>query len=553
MGRVRDMEKAVRKCVVTITAGDLWEKVADITHGPMRAYAERIGADWLCIRDHDGILGKAHPKALKLELRRLLREGYDRIIYIDSDCLVRDDCPDLFAEVPEEKIGLFEEGRFTTRGPVMQLHLRKMGMNGAAKSEIEKAEKWMGCGRYYNDSVVVLSKKHAGVLSIEPWCEHKLDLSAHLNFLIHSYGHEVHLLSHRFNRMQFLDHITGENPLASYILHFQGQITHARDLAMLEGVLEQWKSVDRKTFDRRLIWLEVKGGLGDQICAEPVARHLRQRFFPGDHMVVSTDFPEAFASLKDFGVQVVKAGEMAYNRAYFRMETYPHDSNPALAFISPALTHSTDFAALCAFKGTLDNADKRIKLVTEPLDTFGDLEGIIRQSVVVHAGRTWESRTFPSSWWEQVIEGLLEKGLDVVLVGQDSKDKGSVDLPHTILGHDKLLDLRNKLKLPELFRVIQIAPALVTNDSAPVHVAGAFNNWLFLVATSREACHVLPYRYGTQDQKVVTYGKILERDMAPNCTTAVDLVHATPEEILAALPDPRELVDDVERAVENNV
>jgi lipopolysaccharide biosynthesis glycosyltransferase len=99
-----------KRAVVTITVGEKFKNIAELTHPTIKNYAEKIGADFICL-DEDRKFS-AHWK--KFELYYLLKD-YDRIIYVDTDLIIRDDCPDLFEIVPEKKIGMFNEGIYEAR------------------------------------------------------------------------------------------------------------------------------------------------------------------------------------------------------------------------------------------------------------------------------------------------------------------------------------------------------------------------------------------------------------------------------------------------------
>lgn len=66
----------------------------------MQAYALRIGADFKCIQ-HDNHASAALPRphAVKFYCGLELAH-YERVMWIDADCLVSPNCPDLFAHVP---------------------------------------------------------------------------------------------------------------------------------------------------------------------------------------------------------------------------------------------------------------------------------------------------------------------------------------------------------------------------------------------------------------------------------------------------------------------
>jgi lipopolysaccharide biosynthesis glycosyltransferase len=98
-------------CVLTIAVGDDFQKMAKITHPTLKAYADRIGADFICVDKNT--CSTPHWEKF-INIYKLLIK-YERIIYLDTDLIVRDDCPSLFDIVPEAKIGMFNEMPFTTR------------------------------------------------------------------------------------------------------------------------------------------------------------------------------------------------------------------------------------------------------------------------------------------------------------------------------------------------------------------------------------------------------------------------------------------------------
>ncbi len=79
----------MKKALVTLACGHFFEQLGTITHPTLAAYAKKIGADFVVWRD---AAGHAIPHYKKLDLARLLDE-YDRILYVDTDVIIRDDAP----------------------------------------------------------------------------------------------------------------------------------------------------------------------------------------------------------------------------------------------------------------------------------------------------------------------------------------------------------------------------------------------------------------------------------------------------------------------------
>ncbi|MBF0553719.1 MAG: hypothetical protein HQK96_04095 [Nitrospirae bacterium] len=131
----------------------------------------------------------------------------------------------------------------------------------------------------------------------------------------------------------------------------------------------------------------------------------------------------------------------------------------------------------------VDNSDE------EELDaTLGGFD--LSKSILIHPGRHWESKTFPRKWWQEIINKVSEKA-PVCLIGTDShENRGAfqLDVP------SNSFNLIDRTSIGGLISAVARAPVLVSNDSAPIHIAGAFDNWVVLIPTCKHPDHVLPYR-----------------------------------------------------------
>jgi len=157
----------------------------------------------------------------------------------------------------------------------------------------------------------------------------------------------------------------------------------------------------------------------------------------------------------------------------------------------------------------------------------------------VHPGRSWQSKTFPVWYWQEIINGLIEKGIPVALIGKEV-DK---DFGHVKVDGSKCLDLRDKLSLAQLIDVIAEAPVLISNDSSPIHIAGAFDNWIGLLTSCKEPHHILPFRNGYQEFKSEVFvKKLIERPYEPNLTECQPADTCTEQELLDALEPSQNIV-----------
>jgi lipopolysaccharide biosynthesis glycosyltransferase len=486
-----------------VTLSKDFEEVSALTHPTIKAYADKIGADFVVI---DKV--KLSTKFFHYEKFQIfdLLTKYKRIIYLDSDITIRPDCPNLFDVVPEHKLGLFNEGRFMDMTGVMQDACRRY------KISLPKWER-----QSYNAGVMVLSRLHRGIFKKPEGEEYDVFGAPvgvyhyeqpYLNLKIISEGYVVQELTHNFNRLSIMDQHTGENHLSSYIVHYAG-VPKEHRAGLIAADLKSWETTAPDYKYKKNIRILVGGGLGDQIDEEPVVRFICEKMHPGENIKVCTDFPELFRHLP---VDIKKnPWKVDDGIVYYTMEALPPPTAPIWQFMAQTLCHSTDFASLSTLRRTLPNSDKQIRLTVELEDiaSLVNTVGIrnLADLILVHPGRGWASKTLPPEYWQGIIDGLVEKGLPVAVIGKYvSEEQGLVDVQCP----EGVLDLRNLLTLKELIALISQAKVLVSNDSSPIHIAGAFDGWIVLLPTCKHPDHVLPFRHGRQDYKTLAlYDKLV--------------------------------------------
>lgn len=247
----------------------------------------------------------------------------------------------------------------------------------------------------------------------------------------------------------------------------------------------------------RKLHINIGGGLGDQICAEPIIRYMQNTWFKNDDFVITTHYPDLFSHLnvKLYNAQINTEMRMIAN-------THPSDADGP-SKISFQKIHPVDYIAIRLLRRTLPNALKTIQLKVDPLALkkiqifLGDNH---KKCILLHAGAGWDSKTFDANHWNSYIRILQKNGFFVCLIGREF----SVNAVNhgTVAG---LLpvdwDSRNQLSLKELIALISVCPLLISNDSAPVHIAGAFDNHIGLIASCKDPSYILPYRECSQYYK----------------------------------------------------
>jgi ADP-heptose:LPS heptosyltransferase len=191
------------------------------------------------------------------------------------------------------------------------------------------------------------------------------------------------------------------------------------------------------------------------------------------------------------------------------------DDNQSEHKLSHILFHPTDFASMSMIKRNIPHNEKTIKLkldaedVAYVIDLLKD-KNPDKPTVLVHPGKWWPAKTLPMEWWQEIVDKLSEK-LTVVLIGKTIDEKQGY-LPITCPKDG--IDLRDLTSLGELMVLISLSKCLLTNDSSPLHIGGAFDNWIVVIPTSKGPDHILPYRNGTQSYKTkALYKKLLIDDL----------------------------------------
>lgn len=490
----------MKKAVVTICIGDEFFELAKFTHPTIKSYADRIGAEFIVISEC-----KTTPHWEKFAINDLLNT-FDRIIYLDTDLIVRDDCPDLFDVVPYNQIGAFNEAKFAHREYSIIETAKAYGIDPSKIS-------WNG--KYYNTGVMVISKCHKKFFK-KPEKEYSnFYEQGYLNLKIsveESYrGKEddplMFDLSYNYNRMTCLD-FCGEVRHASYIIHYAGYHYFTQPgeiLSIVRDDLEEWGNSGPAYAYKRKIVVVVSGGMGDQVDAEPTLRYMQKVYKDSADIIVTTHWPRLF---KHLDYEIINHNQFVpgAHRPFYEMKTFPDPTTITYSVISNLLCHTVDYCSIAALQRVLPLPDKIVKLETSEEDDK-ELDEVLNgfdltKAVLIHAGRHWNSKSFPIEWWQGVVD-TVAKEVPVCLVGTDDhSNRGAYQLNVP----DNSINLIDRTTVGSLISAISRAPVLVSNDSVPVHIAGAFDNWIIVVPTCKHPDHILPFRR-CPDGKISVYHK----------------------------------------------
>jgi len=517
--------------VLTISIGDYYNELAKHTLPSIKKYADKIGADFLNISEFNP--NYITQKWNKFYISELLNK-YKRILYLDIDLIIREDTPSLFDIVPEDKLGMFNEGRYASRYEYLEQASEYYG---------EPLKKWGG--KFYNSGVMVISRIHKNIFRLPKGIDFVETDQPYINLRINNDKVEMFDLDYKFNRMDLLDKFIGISRLDSYIVHYAGAPRNVIMDVLLKDI-QQWEQDSPEYKYNRNILISVTAGMGDQLCAEPAIRYT-QKIYPDANIFVVSHFTRLFEHL-DMPVFDYEQWK-GINDAILTMYSCPDDEQSEHR-LSHVLFHPTDFASMSMIKRTIPNEEKTIKLkvniedVSSVIDMLKD-KPKDKKLVLIHPGKWWPSKTFPVEWWQEVIDKLSEK-LCVGIIGKTiDKDQGYLPVQCPADG----FDFRDITSLGELIALISLTKCLVTNDSSPLHIAGAFDNWIVTMPTCKHADHILPFRNGTQYYKTKALQKKLLLDdleirHTEFLTDTIDKIPAG-KTLWDYLPDPDTVVKEV--------
>ncbi len=350
-----------------------------------------------------------------------------------------------------------------------------------------------------------------------------------------------------------MDQLTGEERHDSYIIHYAGVPDTNFVLSLIPKDIAKWEEDSPAYEYQKHICVDVQGGLGDQVDAEPSVRFMKKHIYPDDDIVVITHFPRLFQHL-DVDVHEHGAFTPEPDTPYHKRLSLPGPSLMQWAIVSNLMCHTVDYCSMALLKRTLPMKDRTIRLevTQEDMDNLRAIMGDIdlTKLVLIHPGRHWESKTFPDSWWQEVIDGIRAAGLPVCIMGKqdylrgtDTIERGTVDLEI----REGMVDTRTLLDLGAFIALISQGRILLSNDSSPIHIAGAFNNHIILIPTCKHPDHLLPYRRRSISYKAIAlYQKLTIDDVnqQPTATygTSGECVDG---DILDYLPEPDTVIQTV--------
>lgn len=189
------------------------------THNILKLYADKCKADFKILDKDPVVWTEEKPPRPHFRIMELynLHEEYDRILCIDSDVIINKGCPNIFDEVPDDRIGTVTYDNIP--GSVEERKLERI--------MIQKAWGEIGWNdQNVNTGVFVTSKMHRNIFTPfkgQYWTALGTD-DIHIGYLIKYYGFKIHRLSFEWNHMSIFSQPWNKSAskFDSYIIHYAG-------------------------------------------------------------------------------------------------------------------------------------------------------------------------------------------------------------------------------------------------------------------------------------------------------------------------------------------
>jgi len=199
-------------CVLTM-ASQSYQELSRLTLPKIQGYAAKIGADFIVLPGWGVIC--SNPGWEKFRIREFL-EKYERVIWIGSDCIVMQNCPNLFDVVPPDTFGATDEWPLFHAPEFTSFPKKQCQFYGIPEYQPQQ---------YFNSDVLVVSRCHSDLFWLPPTlCTDYYNEQTYLNVLLETRHIKTMDLGFRYNHI-FMGHGNypgSDDRMHSYIIHYTG-------------------------------------------------------------------------------------------------------------------------------------------------------------------------------------------------------------------------------------------------------------------------------------------------------------------------------------------
>ena len=191
--------------VVTLCIGKNFGLIGKLTHSLFKNYAEKIQADFHIIRQRK--FSHLPIPFEKYQLFHLLK-GYDRVLFLDTDVVVRPDSPNIFDIVPEGCFGAY----------LTNTHSR---CHDKSIEEIQKQLPdltWKN--DYFNSGVMVLNREHKSLFNFDHGTFEGFYEQTQLNYNLQKLQIPLYDITYKFNHVELIGVPISKR--STFFIHYAG-------------------------------------------------------------------------------------------------------------------------------------------------------------------------------------------------------------------------------------------------------------------------------------------------------------------------------------------
>ncbi len=197
--------------LITLCIGDNFKKVSELTVPFMKEYAKKYNIDFIILTEELNFEIKQYNK---FAIFKFL-EKYKRICYIDIDILINvNTAPNIFEYVPEEKVGILEEGKYFPERLLQNILIKEN--NNLVK-------------KYFNTGVIVFSHRHENLFLLKNCLIDNYAEQTYINYNISEFEIPVFDIEWRWNNCIFHD---PDKKIESFFIHY-ACLKQTRDLDLI--------------------------------------------------------------------------------------------------------------------------------------------------------------------------------------------------------------------------------------------------------------------------------------------------------------------------------
>lgn len=111
-----------------------------------------------------------------------------------------------------------------------------------------------------------------------------------------------------------------------------------------------------------------------------------------------------------------------------------------------------------------ETANLRIKEILSGSDNTG------MGFIAIAPGSVWETKKYPAMYFAEICRFYAEKGVQVLILGSEA-EKDTGELIRRESGSENILNLCGRLEILETILILKQVKLLISNDSAPAHMA----------------------------------------------------------------------------------